>query len=250
MVGVVGLPDPSGAIGRLLYAAEAVQKTAPASALVGGVAVICRLATAHRPTLDADTVAEERDPSVLELLRTRPDTREPDDPRVHGLRIRGALVEIVEVGEVVADDLRDIDDGKDRLFVAAHRWALDTAEPVDVGTDPPTQTRRLRIATPAALAATKTHALVGRRGGRTDKVGSDLLDLLYLFEQYDRRGVLTAELWAAPYHLGHLVRSQLAGLLADPQRRTRSVRLAQQAFGLDLAADRLHTAWGHLLDHG
>lgn len=61
---------------------------------------------------------------------------------------------------------------------------------------------------PAGLAATKRHALVGRRGARQDKMGSDLLDLLdllLLFEHLDRAGALTVALQAAPYAIGQLV---------------------------------------------
>ncbi len=60
MAGLIRITDPSGAVGRLLDAAMKVQRAEPSSALVGGVAVICRLATAYRSTLDADTVVEAR----------------------------------------------------------------------------------------------------------------------------------------------------------------------------------------------
>lgn len=66
MAGLITIADPNGAVAALLDAAVQVQRAAPSSALVGGVAVICRLATAHRATLDADTVVEERQPGVLE----------------------------------------------------------------------------------------------------------------------------------------------------------------------------------------
>jgi hypothetical protein len=246
--GLITIADPSGAVAALLDAAVQVQQTEPSSALVGGVAVICRLATAHRATLDADTVVEEREPGVLEVLRARPDTSVPADPDSQGVLIHGALVEIIEVAPVLPADVAAVDDPRDRLFVAAHRWALDTAEPADIDTAPASGRRRLAIATPAGLAATKTHALVGRRGGRQDKMGSDLLDLLLLFEHFDDDGGLTAALRAAPYGLGGLVAEQLAGLLGDPQRRTRAIRLAGQAVGSNVSASRLVQAFARLLD--
>jgi hypothetical protein len=126
--GLITIADPSGAVAALLDAAMQVQQTEPSSALVGGVAVICRLATAHRATLDADTVVEEREPGVLEVLRARPDTSVPADPDSQGVLIHGALVEIIEVAPVLPADVAAVDDLRDRLFVATHRWALDTAD--------------------------------------------------------------------------------------------------------------------------
>ena len=247
MAGLITIADPNGAVAALLDAAVQVQEAEPSSALVGGVAVICRLATAHRATLDADTVVEERQPGVLEVLRARPDTTVLDDPDSHGVLIRGALVEIIEVAQVDPVEVAAVGDARDRLFVAAHRWALDTAEPVDIDTTPASGHRRLAIATPAGLAATKTHALVGRRGARQDKMGSDLLDLLLLFEQFDRAGALTATLQAAPYGIGPLVADQLAAFLDDPQRRTRALRLAGEATGSRLSASRTADAFARLL---
>lgn len=118
---------------------------------------------------------------------------------------------------------------------------------MQVDTQPSTGTRTLTVATPAGLAATKTHALVGRRGGRRDKVGSDLLDVVMLFETFDRDGDLTRELQAAPYDLGGLMASELARLLADPQQRTRAIGLARQAVGAAMSLDRIKAAFGRLL---
>lgn len=191
MAALITIADPSGAVATLLDAAVHVQQAEPSSALVG---VWPSSSPGHcaPPTLDADTIVEERRPGVLELLRARPHTAVPKDPDSHGVLIHGALIEIIEVAPVLPTDVAAVDDPRDRLFVAAHRWALDTALPVDVDTAPASRRRRLAIATLAGLAATKTHALVGRRDGRQDKMGSDLLDLLLLFEHFDRDGELTA----------------------------------------------------------
>lgn len=247
MAELIKIADPNDAVAALLDAAVEVQQAEPSSALVGGVAVICRLANAHRATLDADTVVAERQPSVLEVLRARPHTRTPEDLGSQGVLIRGALVEVIEVATVRATEVAEIDDPRDRLFVAAHRWALDTAEPTDIDTVPSSGQRRLAVATPAGLAATKTHALVGRRGGREEKLGSDLLDLVLLFERFDSDGALTAALGDAPYGLGTLVAEQLAGLMDDPQRRTRAIRLVGQATGSNVPSSRLAEAFARLL---
>lgn len=133
MAGLITIADPNGAVAALLDAPVQVQQAAPSSALVGGVAVICRLATAHRARLEVDTVVEERQPGVLEVLRARPDITVSDDPDAHGVLIHGALVEITEVAPAAVVAVGDV---RDRLFVAAHRWALDTAEPADIDMAP------------------------------------------------------------------------------------------------------------------
>lgn len=63
-----------------------------------------------------------------------------------------------------------------------------------------------------------------------------------LFETFDRDAILTGELDAAPYDLGQLVAGQLHGLLADPQRRTRTIGLARQAVGPAMNLERVETA--------
>jgi len=234
-----------GQIGLLLDAAAIVQNLNPPSALVGGVAVICRLAAVHRITLDADTVVEQSDTDIVEILTARADTTQTDARTV---LIGGAKVEIIDVGPVDPAVLADqVDDNRERLFVAAHRWALDTAETIEVDTYPPSRVRRLAVAIPPALAATKTHALVGRRPGGEEKAGSDLTDIVALFEMFDRDGELTGQLHAAPYDLGQLVAGQLAGFLGDPQRRTRAVGLARQHLGSAMTLERIETALAHVL---
>ena len=78
-------------------------------------------------------------------------------------------------------------------------------------------------------------------------MGSDLLDLLLLFEHFDRAGALTGALQAAPYEIGELVAEQLAAFLDDPQRRTRALRLAGEATGGRLSPSRLADAFAQLL---
>lgn len=92
---VITIPDPKGQIARLLDAAVAVQQLDPPCALVGGMGVICRLPTAHRPTLDADTVVERTDTDVVGILRSRTDAGPASDDAT--VVIGGAKVEIIEI---------------------------------------------------------------------------------------------------------------------------------------------------------
>lgn len=134
--------------------------------------------------------------------------------------------------------------------MAAHRWALDGSSVTTVACGPDGRERRfdLRLATVPALVVTKTHALVGRRAGKEDKLGSDLLDLVLLLERFDHDAAVSAELAAAPYGLLGLARQLLGALLADEQQLTRAVGLAGRASGgTSVNVERVHDAFRHLL---
>ena len=225
---VIVLPDPSNAVGPLLAAAGKVIEHEVRAVLVGGVAVICRLAMTHRVTLDADALAQT--PGMLQILRTRADASPADT--VQGVRLGGATVEVIEVQETTEEALAEVEDPKARLFVAAHSWAYETAEMLAIETTSGVRCR-IRVATPAGLVATKTHAFVGRP--TDDKTPSDLYDLLLLVEQYD----VVAALAAAPANLRGLVRHFLGIRLTDDLERLRVLRLCRQAGLPDVTEARL-----------
>lgn len=250
----VTLPDPGGVVTPLVEAAARVQHYEPASALVGGVAVICRLAEAHRATLDADTVVEaagREHGQVIRVLRARPGFDEPQGDAADAVRFGDVTVEVITAERPSAEEIADVDDPKSRLFVAAHRWALDSASVTTVACGLGGRERRfdLRLATVPALVVTKTHALVGRRAGKEDKLGSDLLDLVLLLERFDHDATVSAELSAAPYGLVALARQLLSAFLADEQELTRAVgRAGRASDGRRVSVDRVHGAFRNLLE--
>lgn len=88
------------------------------------MAVAARLEGAHRVTDDLDTVAEQHgdQPTVVEAVVAA--------DGVGGL-LEGTKVDCIAVGDVPADELLPEhlpDAEEDRIFVLAHRWALDRAE--------------------------------------------------------------------------------------------------------------------------
>lgn len=223
------LPDPSGQVGRLLDAAVKVTEHEPEAVLVGGLAVICTIAATHRITLDADALG--RTPSLLHILRARPDATTGDSPQ--GVRLSGELVEVIEVQPVTYDQVTALDDPTQRLFIAAHWWAYASAEPRAIHTDADSTERLLRVATPAALVATKTAALVGRKSDA--KSASDLYDLLLLAEHFP----VEPQLNSAPNGVGALVKAFLSERLDDATERTRLLRLCLQAGYPDVSPQRL-----------
>ena len=61
--------DPSGRLRRLLHALGALEDLSlDDHALVGGLAVTCRLRVAHRATEDLDEVAGSTTPSLIEVI--------------------------------------------------------------------------------------------------------------------------------------------------------------------------------------
>lgn len=93
----------------------------PDAALFGGLAVTIRVAahtTSYRATADVDLVTGDDTPTLVELL-----TRDHNSPEP--VVIGDIKVDVIATGAVTDADLAGIDDGP-RLFVAGHRWALDT----------------------------------------------------------------------------------------------------------------------------
>ncbi len=81
-----------------------------------------------------------------------------------------------EVETLLAGDLQGIDDA-DRLFVAGHHWALETAEATTITNPTPSSPLTIAVATPPALVATKSHAVGFAKAARlAQKHGADLLD--------------------------------------------------------------------------
>jgi hypothetical protein len=105
----------------------------PDAALIGGLAVTVRVAspaTLYRATADIDIVTGDETPTLVQILTTLHDTGEP-------IVIDGIRVDVIATAPVSDRDLEGIDDGP-RLFVASHRWALETAEAVTLTTTAPT----------------------------------------------------------------------------------------------------------------
>ena len=120
---------------------------------------------------------------------------------------------------MASEDLSELDDAS-ALFVAGHRWALETAEAVrilTVGADSPTL--EVLVAMPAGLIAAKSHAAgYPRAARRSTKHGDDLYDIFRLIEVFDRRGELRAQFADAPGRLGNLVQTEV---LTNPARAMR-----------------------------
>jgi hypothetical protein len=207
---LVALP---ASLAGLLGALEALTAPElPDVAVVGGIAVNIRLATsaaAHRATSDIDVVAHAELPTALEVLTA-------------DARMAGVDFDVIETQPITPDELDGFDDGN-KLFLAGHRWALDTAEPVRLAADG--RLVVVPVATAAGLVAAKSHALgFGRPQRRATKRGGDLYDVFRLLEVFDAQGAGATALTSAPCELGRIVGAVVrAEVLASPARTTRSM---------------------------
>jgi len=199
----------------------------PDAALIGGLAVTAHVASptvGYRATADVDFVsADDTPPTLVEVLTAR---HQVDEPIV----IDGVKVDVIPTYAVTEEDLADIDDGP-RLFVAGHRWALDTAEVVTLSCATPTGTItvEVKLATPAALIAAKSHAVgFARSQRRATKHASDLLDVYRLVDRYHPPGQLVPELQSAPGDIAAVIAVIVrAEYLANPVKTAASMASAQ-----------------------
>lgn len=184
-----------------------IAQLAPARpVIIGGLAVMSRVGGEHRPTLDIDSAFNnETDTPTTTVLVA--DGIATDDDAIQRVRVGDAIVDVIDTFPIEPDDLPD--EPKDRLFVCSHRYAYETATPVDFVGD--TNRITVDVATVEGLIAMKAHALrFGRPERRRRKRASDLYDVVRLTTAG------TAELLVgAPWDLRTQVRTALAQDLDD-----------------------------------
>jgi len=201
--------------------------------VIGGLAMVCRCTSAVRATDDVDAVSGPDGVAGVVRALGAGTLLSDEFPGAVGdgavtVSVDGVPVEVtnedteLRVGGVKLDviptlplspDAFDGIDLKGQLFMAAHRWALESATPVTLRTGGTTAT--VMVATPAALVAMKLHALQDRRSGRPAKSASDTEDLVRLLSEHNTGGELSAEIAGAPYGLGALVVESAQRLLIE-----------------------------------
>lgn len=159
---------------------EIERRTGRSVTVVGGLAVLCRLSTAHRVTTDLDTVTRRAagEAPQLEILIESGAVASG----ATGVLVPTAAGDVqVDVLEVVEADLRDLPaDPNDRLYVLAHEWGAATADEltIRVGDDSGSgTTATARVAGPGPLVAMKLHSLMNRSAA---KERTDVTDIVRL----------------------------------------------------------------------
>ncbi len=231
--------DPGdGSLLRLLRTVGSlVDPDMPRQCLVGGLAVMARLASAHRVTSDIDAVSELTDAaSALDLLVARGGTR-----RGASVEFDGVVVDVIEIGDFVPDDLPS--DENERLFVFAHSWALATAENVELWganeTGRVVERVEVPVATVAALVAMKLVSIPNRSGHREVKRSSDCYDLYRLCLLDSARTPVAVPLAYSPGELATACRERIAKYLVDDAERTAGWIRQGSTFMATVSADEL-----------
>jgi hypothetical protein len=149
---------------RLVGAIPRVQEVLGPAVIVGGLAVMARLGTAHRATSDLDTLRRRAvgDPTGLEVLRSA--ATEMDEVGGELTTSRGPVrVDVLELGPHDLD--RDFSDPTDRLEAMAHNWALSTATSLRLAAASEADQSKavVLMARPGPLIAMKLKAAVDRQ---------------------------------------------------------------------------------------
>jgi hypothetical protein len=222
--------------------------------LIGGLAVMCRVGTPHRATVDLDALA--RDASVHDQLATVALTA------VSGgqYRLAGNFeLDVIDVAPVDTEHLieelaaagepfTDLD-----LNVIAHTWAHDRATPVDIAAADEQSGEVLArapgrlVASALGLVAMKATTVALRASSKPEKRASDLYDLGRLLVA---GGLGTGDLRQLPDVLAVAVDERLRRWFLEDTGRDRTFRdvrrFDEPRLDLDEVADHAET----ILDSG
>ena len=106
-----------------------------------------------------------------------------------------------------------------RLFVLAHRWALESATDCMITVVNSDVSEAVPVASPAALVAMKLHSIQDRSADR--KRASDAWDLYRLLDAYNRSGEISRAFLNGPDTLAELAEGALGSVFRTAVTRTR-----------------------------
>jgi hypothetical protein len=178
---VVELAGPSMlAIVRAIPELEA--RTGRKATVIGGLAVLCRLAAAYRATSDLDTASRRAtgETPQLDVLLREDGVTQAGPAGVWIPTSAGPVqVDVIEVTDAELSNLPE--DATDRLAVLSHAWAIETATAVRIhAANSPGGTSTevvARMAEPGPLIAMKLQSVMNRSAA---KERTDLLDIVQL----------------------------------------------------------------------
>ena len=220
---------------------ELLARLPPELRLIGGLAVMCRVGTPHRTTVDLDAVARLAVTSVSGGQYHFADHLDLD---------------VIDVAPMSSQDLADhlsvagpLSDLE--LNIVAHTWAHDAATPVDIVAIDEHDGQRLAVAparlvaSAAGLVAMKATTVSLRASSKPEKRASDLYDLGRLLVAGH---VPPGDLHLMPDVLRDAVIERLQGWFATDAGRDRTYRdvrrFDEPRLDLDDAADAVHELLG------
>lgn len=201
----------------------------PELRLIGGLAVMCRVGTPHRATVDLDALARDLarfHDALAHLALTASGGGQ--------YTFAGNLdLDVIDVASLPASELAAVleADGEAltdlELNIIAHTWAHDTATPIDItAVDDETGDVLARaegrlVASAAGIVAMKATTVSLRASSKPEKRASDLYDLGRLLVAGD---IGPADLEAAPAVLVDAVAERLRAWFVDERGRDRTYR--------------------------
>jgi hypothetical protein len=197
--------------------------------LIGGLAVMCRVGTPHRATVDLDAVARDL-PLVHEAIARLAVTAPGGGQYTFANDFDLDVIDVAPSStRVLIDQLLDHDEplGDLDLNMIAHTWAHDTATPLDVvaiedGTGEVLARADGRlVASSVGLVAMKATTVPLRSSSRPEKRASDLYDLGRLIVVGN---LGSDDLGEMPEELRTAVVERLRHWFVDPGGRDRTFR--------------------------
>ena len=201
----------------------------PELRLIGGLAVMCRVGTPHRATVDLDAVARNLPLYHPLLAHLAVASSSGGQYRFAGdLDLDVIDVATMPTSELIAQLQADGLPFTDLEFnVVAHNWAHDSASEMDISAvDDATGVVLVRaegrlVASTAGIVAMKATTVPLRASSRPEKRASDLYDIGRLLVA---GGLRPNELADLPAPLDELVRERLYGWFVEGSGRDRTYR--------------------------
>jgi hypothetical protein len=208
---------------------ELLASLPPELRLIGGLAVMCRVGSPHRTTVDLDAVARDLTGLHESIARMAVTAAGGGQYRFEGALdldvidvAPQTIDELVEHLVAIGEPLTDLE-----LNIVSLTWAHDGATPLDVIAVDEVTGERLaeapgrQVATTSGLVAMKATAIPLRASTRPEKRASDLYDLSRLLLA---PGPAAATLDEMPAVLSEVVRARLQTWFVDDAGRDRTFR--------------------------
>jgi predicted nucleotidyltransferase len=201
----------------LVRALDALSGSGLEFVLVGGLAVMTRLQTAHRATQDLDALNGDDEFKVICARRG------VGELAGDTLTVEGVKIDSISVDDTATwDSIAELDDPLQRLFVAGHLFAHHDVGVVRVVAG--ASQAEIAVASVRALLVTKLHAYLSPRR-RPEKQASDALDVVRLAELVARQRDAPLRRGAVPDVVAAAAATALDEVAADRAKLIRRLRV-------------------------
>lgn len=251
--------DPGGVLPRLVDATRTLDRVGAGPwALVGGLAVMLHLGSAHRVTADVDSVIDDTRGGLDDALAVLVADGHATWVGHHLRAANGTAIDLIPVSDYDPRDLPQ--DPLERAFAISHTWAMATARPCTITVIGPDGSRaaqsEVHLAERSGLVAMKLGAhLAARRSA--EKHASDAYDAYRLLDAGGGSAldIVAEQLATAPLGLATWCTDTIAAsFITRADHWARQIRVYSRGAGMDavdaddlevvgsLAAERIRRA--------